>query len=155
MSSVEPNPGLLRKFEGVMILSAFSIPLIVANAHSCPGSLGLLSHTNLFASFVRNDIATPDQICMYEDLLIIYIFGTAIGSSSLAREYQQRTVDLQMSRKESPNLRKAKHLLMSVLGFLLFITVFAELVPDSGRLGHFDRAFESKKFFGMMFCTLL
>jgi len=151
MHSAAPNLSLLRKFEAAVVLCAFSIPLIVANTRWCPGSLGLLSSTDLFASFVRNDVASGDQICLYEDLLTIYILCAIPGFWVLRSSLQQRTIDLQISRNKTPDLKKARSLCLSIFVFSTFVIFFAALIPDSGKLGHLDRAFEIKKLYMEMY----
>ncbi|HXY59062.1 MAG TPA: hypothetical protein VEH76_10830 [Methylocystis sp.] len=151
MCSAAPKPNLLKKFESIIVLSAFGILLVVASTHWCPGSLGLLSHTELFASFVRNDIATPDQVCLSEDLLIVYALYTIPGCWILRSAYQQITIDFQYVRKKRPDLGRAKSLAFSLFVFFSSIILLAEFIPDTGRLWHLDRAFEIKKFFSMMF----
>jgi hypothetical protein len=151
MLSLEPNYSLLRKFEAGMLLSAIGIPLIVASSHWCPGSLGLLPRTELFASFIRNNVATLDQVCLYENLLILFALYTIPGCWFLRKSYQQRALDLQMAKNKPINIKKAKMLVLYIFVFILFAIAVVGFIPDSAKLGHLDLAAEIKKFYGIMF----
>ena len=134
-----------------MLLSAMGIPFLVAGLHWCPGNLGLLSHSELFASFVRNGVTTPDQVCLFEDTLILFLIYTVVGCWFLANVYKQRARNLQKARNKNFDEKKTKMLFASIFVLITFAILVVDFIPNSEKLGRLDLAMETKKFFGILF----
>jgi hypothetical protein len=134
----------LKMFEAGMLLLAMGIPFLVARLHWCPGDPRLLSHSELFASFVRNGVTTPHQVCLFEDILILFLIYTIAGCWLLANSYRQRARNLQKALNKHFDEKKTKMLFASIFVFITFAILLIGFIPDSAKLGRLEGVMHSE-----------
>ena len=85
--NMDREMSILRKFEWLMLLMMFLIPIAASNSQNCVLDIGILGQAGFFNSIAQSGAVPAGVICTFESLLFLYAIF-AVGGCSQEKLYK-------------------------------------------------------------------